>query len=306
MYLFDSTTLARLERLALVADQVRVGVMKGDRRSRKRGNSIEFADYRNYSQGDDLRRLDWNVYARLERPFIKLLEEEEDLAVHILLDTSPSMNWPPEQEESNKLRYGLYLAAALGYIGLAGGDLVSVTLIQQPAAGNRQWGPLRGRQYSLNLFQFLDAFGRQAINREGDTAGTTDLNLSLREYALRGRRPGLLILISDLLSPGGTIEGLTAIQRRGYETSIIHLLSLDEVEPSLAGDLTLLDVETGETAELTLDTTTLNVYHEQLADWQAAIAEACNRRQIHYVPVITTTPWDVLVMQTLREKGVIG
>jgi uncharacterized protein (DUF58 family) len=306
MDIFDSTILARLERLALAADQVRVGVMKGDRRSRKRGSSVEFADYRNYSQGDDLRRLDWNVYARLERPFIKLFEEEEDLAVHILLDASASMNWPPEQEESNKLRYGLYFAAALGYIGLASGDLLSVTLLQQPAGDNPQWGPFRGRQHSLSLFQFLDAFGRQAISREATEAGATDLNRSLRQHALRARRPGLLLLISDLLSPGGHIEGLSAIQGRGYEVSVIHLLSPDEVEPSLVGDLTLLDVETGETAELTLDAPALNAYRERLTDWQAAIAEECNRRQIVYVPVITTTPWDVLVLQTLRQKGVVG
>jgi uncharacterized protein (DUF58 family) len=299
MDLFDTPTLARLERLALTADQVRVGVMKGDRRSRKRGNSIEFADYRNYSQGDDLRRLDWNVYARLERPFIKLLEEEEDLAVHILIDTSTSMDWPPEEEETNKLRYALHLAAALGHIALASGDLVGVTLLQ-PAAGNKLWGPLRGRQQSLSLFQFLEAFGRRP------TGGATNLNHSLRQYAHHARRPGLLLLISDLLSPEGHSEGLAAVQQRGYEATIIHLLSPDEAEPSLVGDLTLLDVETNEPTELTLDASTLSIYRERLASWQSTIAEESNRRQIHYIPVITTTPWDVLVLQTLRQKGVVG
>lgn len=305
MQLFDTPTLARLERLALAADQVRVGVMKGDRRSRKRGSSIEFADYRNYSQGDDLRRLDWNVYARLERPFIKLLEEEEDLAVHILIDSSASMDWPPEDEETNKLRYALRLAAALGYIALASGDLLNVTLLQQTAEGNRQWGPLRGRHQSLNLFQFLDAFGQQALGRPPTAAGTTNLNRSLRQYAQRARRPGLLLLISDLLSPEGHSDGLAAIQGRGYETSLIHLLSPDEAEPALVGDLALLDVETGETAELTLDPSTLSIYRQRVQSWQAAIAEECNRRQIHYVPVLTSTPWDTLVLQTLRQKGIV-
>jgi uncharacterized protein (DUF58 family) len=300
MDIFDTPTLARLERLALTADQVRVGVMKGDRRSRKRGNSIEFADYRNYSQGDDLRRLDWNVYARLERPFIKLLEEEEDLAVHILVDTSASMDWPPEEEETNKLHYALRLSAALGYIALAGGDLVSVTLLQQSAAGNKQWGPLRGRQQSLSLFQFLDAFGRPSAG------GVTNLNHSLRQYAQHARRPGLLLLISDLLAPEGHSEGLAAVQSRGYEVSIIHLLSPEEAEPSLVGDLTLVDVETNEPAELTLDASTLSIYRKRLASWQATIAEESNRRQIHYIPVITNTPWDILVLQTLRQKGIVG
>src|SRR5512134_2945356 len=94
--LFDEAALRKLEQLVLVAASVRVGLLKGERRSRKRGTSIEFADYRDYTRGDDLRRLDWNVYARLAKPFIKLLEEEEDLAVHVLLDSSGSMQWPPE------------------------------------------------------------------------------------------------------------------------------------------------------------------------------------------------------------------
>jgi uncharacterized protein (DUF58 family) len=305
MLIFDTPTLTRLERLALAADQVRVGMMKGDRRSRKRGNSIEFADYRNYSQGDDLRQLDWNIYARLERPFIKLLEEEEDLAVHILLDSSASMNWPIEETETNKLHYGLRLAAALAYIALAGGDLVTVTLLHHSTptqtAANRQWGPFRGRQHSLALFQFLDAFGRQTI-----TTGGTDLNYALRHYARHARRPGLLLLISDLLSPTGHQEGMAAVQGRGYEATIIHLLSPDEAAPTLSGDLALLDVETGDAAELTLDASTLTLYHERLSQWQTAIATASHQRQIHYVPVITSTPWDVLVLQTLRQRGIVG
>ncbi|MCA9981224.1 MAG: DUF58 domain-containing protein, partial [Anaerolineales bacterium] len=131
MQLFDEKTLRQLEQLTLIADKVRAGVMKGDRRSNKRGSSIEFADYRNYVKGDDLRRLDWNVYARLEKPFIKLLEEEEDLAVHLLVDASESMNWPdtPQEADLNKLNYALRLAGALGHIGLTAGDQVSIALL---------------------------------------------------------------------------------------------------------------------------------------------------------------------------------
>src|SRR4029077_3482074 len=117
--LFDEKTRRKLEQLMLVATRVRAGAMKGERRSTKRGTSIEFADYRNYARGDDLRRLDWNIYARLERPFIKLLEDEEDLAVHVLLDTSASMEWPPEgARDQKKFLYAQRLTAGLAYISL--------------------------------------------------------------------------------------------------------------------------------------------------------------------------------------------
>jgi uncharacterized protein (DUF58 family) len=290
--IFDESALRKLEQLALVADRVRVGVMKGERRSRKRGTSIEFADYRDYTRGDDLRRLDWNVYARLERPFIKLLEEEEDLAVHLLVDRSSSMDWPDAAEE-NKLRYALLLAGALGHIALSTGDLVSVTVLGR----NRQrWGPLRGKHNSLRLLQFLD--GTRA-------AGETNLNAALQDYALRGGRPGLAFLISDMFSPAGYREGVNALLARGYEVGILHLLSPDEVQPPLAGDLKLVDVETGEDAEISLDGMTLAAYQERLRGWQAELAAFSASRGIHYVPVTTDVAWEQLVLRTLRAEGVL-
>lgn len=297
MNLFDETTLRKLEQLTLVAENVRVGVMKGDRRSRKRGTSIEFADYRNYVKGDDLRRLDWNVYARLERPFIKLLQEEEDLSVHLLIDASASMNWPdddPATQPTNKLAYALRLAGALGHIALTSGDLLTVTLLT--SQGDRRWGPFRGTPNSLRLLQFLET---------GQGTGLTDLNLSLRNYALHGRRPGLLFLLSDLLSPNGYQDGVTAVLSRGYEIGLIHLLSPDEVDPPLGGDLKLVDVETGQDAEISLDRATLDAYRQRLHEWQGEIAAFCAARAVHYVPLVTDAPWETVVMQTLREKSVI-
>lgn len=291
--IFNETTLRKLEQLTLIADRVRVGVMKGDRRSSKRGTSIEFADYRNYARGDDLRRLDWNVFARLERPFIKLLEEEEDLAVHLLVDSSGSMNWPDGDE--NKAQYALRLAGALGHIGLATGDLVTVSLLN--SQNPQQWGPYRGQQNSLRLLQFLE---------NGRSDGITDLNLSLKQYAQRGRRPGLLFVITDLLSPNGYQEGITALLGRGFEVGIIHTLSPDEVSPPASGDLKLVDIETGQDAEITLDASARQLYRERLAEWQGEIANFCSSRQVHYIPVTTDLPWEKLIMQTLRTKGVIG
>src|SRR5436190_14266675 len=148
--LFDEKTLRKLDRLTLVASRVRAGVMKGERRSTKRGTSIEFADYRNYTRGDDLRRVDWNIFARLERPFIKLLEEEEDLAVHLVLDASDSMNWPRNglNPDQNKLRFAQRIVAALGHMALGSGDQLTVSVFGAPS---QMWGPSRGRGQTLSL-----------------------------------------------------------------------------------------------------------------------------------------------------------
>ena len=292
MPLFDETTLRRLEQLSLVANQVRVGVLKGDRRSRKRGSSIEFADYRDYTQGDDLRRLDWNVFARLERPFIKLLEEEEDLAVHLLLDASGSMDWPAD-DALNKFRYARRLAGALGHIALSANDRLNVACVGARPAG---WGPFRGAPQSLRLFQFLEA---------AQAGGPTDLNLALRDYALRARRPGLLLLLSDLLAPGGYQAGVGAAQARGYEVALLHILSPDEVDPPPAGEVKLRDVETGAEAEISLDPAMAALYRQRLVTWQAEIAAWSRRRGAHYIPIVTDLPWDQLVWRTLREGGVV-
>ena len=292
--LFDEQALRKLEQLTLVADRVRAGLLKGDRRSRKRGSSVEFADYRDYTRGDDLRRLDWNVYARLERPFIKLLEEEEDLAVHLLLDGSRSMDWPARKDPANKFDYARRLVAALAVIGLATGDQVSLAIL---GAGRESgWGPYRGRQSVPRLFSMLESV---------QARGVTDLNLALRQYGLRSLRPGLLVLVSDLFSPNGFKEGIDTLLSRGYEVAVIQLLSPDESTPSIIGDVKLVDVETGDDAEVTLDQATMDLYQKRLQSWQQDTAAFCARRDIHYVPVITDVPWETLVMQTMRSLGML-
>lgn len=292
--LFDEQTLRQLEQLTLVAERVRAGMLKGDRRSRKRGSSVEFADYRDYTQGDDLRRLDWNVYARLERPFIKLLEEEEDLAVHLLLDNSRSMDWPARHEPLNKFDYARRLVAALAVIGLAAGDQVRVAALD--AGQEHEWGPYRGRSNTVRLLRVLSSMRTQ---------GATDLNHSLRQYGRHALRPGLLIVISDLFSPTGFKDGVGALLARGYEVGLVHVLSPDEIWPSPSGDVRLVDVETGEDAEVTLDGVTIDRYQERLQAWQADTAAYCNRRGIHYVPVTTDLAWQTLVMQTMRAQGML-
>ena len=291
--LFDETTLRKLEQLSLVAQRVRAGAIKGERRSSKRGTAIEFADYRTYTRGDDLRRVDWNVYARLERPFVKLLEEEEDLAVHLLLDCSGSMAWG--EGESHKLRYGARLAAALGQIALSTGDRLTVEAMAGDGAAARL-GPVRGRGQAFRLFDWLAA--RTA-------GGTTDLNGWLRAYAEGGVRPGLALVISDLWSPAGFREGVTALQARGHEVGIVQLLAPDELDPPLGGDLRLVDVETGDAQEVTVDRAMGALYRRRLDEWQGETAGWCRGREVHFVPVSTAVPWERLVLRTLRAAGMV-
>lgn len=296
--IFDEVTLRKLTRLTLVASRVRAGVLKGDRRSSKRGSSLEFADYRNYTPGDDLRRLDWNVYARSDRPFMKLFEEEEDLAVHVLVDASLSMDWGSAAE--HKFAYALRLAAALGAIALANNDALTVAALRlknAPGAGSMPlFGPLRGQGNLLRLLQYLES---------QSPAGETDLNRSLRDYALAPRRPGVAFVISDLLATGGFAPGLAQLQQRGYEVSLVHLLAPDEIDPPLAGDLRLIDVETGHAQEVSLDGGLRSLYRQRLQAWQAEIAAGCRKRGIRYLKLSTVTPWDKVVLQEMRLAGVV-
>lgn len=301
--LFDETTLRKLEQLSLVATRVRAGVMKGERRSTKRGTSIEFADYRDYTRGDDLRRLDWNVYARLERPFIKLLEEEEDLTVHILLDASRSMDWPNQDDllfaptgDWHKFRYALRLAGALGHIGLTTGDRVTVGMLGGQRLTER-WGPSRTRGQTLRLLSWLEARSAHGA--------LTELNTALVDYGLRGGRSGLAFVISDMFSPDGYQDGLTALLARGYEVTIVHVLSPDEIEPQVAGDIRLIDSETEVGQDVTIDGAMRDLYTRRLREWRDEMAGYCLGRDVHYISVETGTPWENVILFALRRAGVV-
>jgi uncharacterized protein (DUF58 family) len=292
--LFDEKTLRKLDRLMLVANKIRSGAIKGERRSTRRGTSIEFADYRNYVRGDDLRRVDWNIFARLDRPFIKLLEDEEDLAVHLMIDASASMDWPRYgSRDHHKFVYAQRVLAGLAYIALGTGDRVAVTVLRQESP--QRWGPQRGRGHTLNLLAWLE---------KAYTRGSVDLNAALRDYALRTTRPGLCVLLTDLMSPEGYEEGLRALQGRGYEVAVIQVLSPDEANPEIVGDLKLIDVETGIPQEVTVDAEMRALYIQRFQAWQAEIGAYCTRRGIHFVPVETSTPWEQLILSELRRVSV--
>jgi uncharacterized protein (DUF58 family) len=292
--LLEESIRRKLEPLSLVAKRVRVGAMKGDRRSKKRGTSVEFADYRNYSPGDDLRRLDWNVFARHDKAVVKLLEDEEDLAVHVIVDVSASMDFPKDGDDAayNKLLYAKRLAAGISYIGLGENDRLQVTTV----GAGQSFGPSRGRTYTVQILRFLHGL---------NGGGNTDLNQVLSDYAARASRPGLLFVISDFFSENGYISGLNQLIGRGYEVVVIHLLSPDEVDPMLGGDLRLVDSETGSPQEVSLDAGLMNLYRQRLDAWRGNIRNECLKRGATYVPVTTDMPWERVILQELRRAGVV-
>jgi uncharacterized protein (DUF58 family) len=291
--LFDETTLRKLNQLTLVASRVRAGAIKGERRSSRRGSSVEFADYRDYTPGDDLRRLDWNIYARLDRPFIKLLEEEEDLAVHILLDGSQSMDWG--EGEAHKFNYARRLAAGLGAVALASGDVLTIGLLQRGSVAV-EFGPSRGQASLPRLFDFLE--GLEAV-------GKTNLNLSMREYSIRSRRVGLVILISDLFTPDGYEAGLRQLLGRGHEAALLHVLAPDELDPPLAGDLQLVDIETNHAQDVSLDGGLRAQYRLRARAWIRAAQLDCRKQGIRYLEATTSLPWDQVLLLEMRRAGIV-
>lgn len=293
--IFDEKTLRKLERLTIIANQVREGAIKGERRSTKRGTSIEFADYRNYARGDDLRRVDWNIYARLGRAFVKLVEDEEDLAVHLIVDSSASMDWPRGGErDQHKFLFARRLAAGLATIALSGGDQVTIAALR--GDGVETWGPLRGRGRALGLLGWLE---------DRQPGGAIRLNDALAAYARRAARAGVCIVLSDLMAPEGFADGLRALQGHGHELTVIQVLSPDEVDPVISGDLKLIDIETGAPQEVTVDAAMKELYAQRLAAWQAETGALCTRRGVHFVPLVTSVPWEQVILMQLRRARVV-
>jgi uncharacterized protein (DUF58 family) len=288
---FDEAFLRQLERLMLVTQKAVRGGIKGVRRSVKRGQSVEFTDYRDYALGDDLRALDWNVYARLERLFIKLFVEEEDVTVHILLDASASM----ASGAPDKLLFGKRAAAALAYVGLASYDRVSLAVLQRRTA--RRFPAVRG---TGRVFQVLaDLSGVEAA------VGPTDLVAGVRHYAAQITQRGPLLLISDLFDQNAE-RAISELAGTRCDVAVLHTLSDDERDPPLEGDLRLVDSETGEGVDITADLHTLDAYKRRLAEWQAQLESAATKRRVAYLPTPTTLPLAELVFAELRRRRVVA
>jgi uncharacterized protein (DUF58 family) len=283
---FTPEFLGQLERLSLASRRMLRGRVKGERKSPRKGHSVEFCDYRAYGAGDDLRYVDWNIVGRLDRLYVKLFLDEEDLCLHLLIDASASMGF------GTKLGYAARLAAALGLVGLVNLERVGVGIVRQRIAEG--WPPTRGRNQFLPLVEFLSRV------RAG---GQTGLNEGLGSYAMRAREAGLAVLISDLMDPGGYEIGLRALLERRFDVHVVHLLSPEEIDPSFGGDLQLIDSETGETRELTLDGEALRAYRKRTHDFFDRAEGFCRAQEIGYRRVVTDTPLEEFMLTEL--KGLI-
>jgi uncharacterized protein (DUF58 family) len=283
--LLSAEFLAQLERFALISRRAFRGRVKGERRSPRKGSSVEFSDYRAYGVGDDIRYVDWNIYGRLDRLYLKLFVDEEDLCLHLLLDASSSMDFG----EPSKLEYGARLAAALGFVGLVNLERVGVGVLRGRVAEG--WSPARGRRQVLPLMDFL---GRLR------PSGATSLNEGLTQFALRARDAGVAVLVSDLMDPAGYERGLKALLERRFDVHVVHVLAADEMNPSFGGDLRLVDAETGELRDLTLDGETLRVYRQRLHEFLQSAEQFCRSKEISYYRAVTDTPVQDFVLNQLK------
>jgi uncharacterized protein (DUF58 family) len=288
--LLDPQFLHRLEQLELVSRKIFQGRMKGERRSKKKGQSVEFADFRNYVIGDDLRFLDWNLYARLDRLFIRVFFEEEDLHFYVLIDNSLSMDFG----NPTKLHYARQIAAALGFIGLVNLDRVVIEVFNDRLT--QSMPAIRGRRSLWRMMDFLQKI---------ESAGPSDLARSLRSFSLKCSGKGIVVLISDFMDKGGYEEALRYLIARQLDIYVIQVLSQEEIEPEIVGDLKLMDVEDEDVAEITVSGPLLKRYKQNLAAYRAAIHEFCTRRGVTYLFTSNQVPFERLVLTYLRQKGLV-
>ncbi len=282
--------LAQLERLELVSRKIFRGRLKGERRSTRKGHSVEFADFRSYVPGDDLRFIDWNTYARLDRLFLKIFFEEEDLHFYTLLDASESMGFGTP----TKLRYARQLAAALGFVGLVRGDRVRFETLGQPS--QLRAPVFRGRQSVWRMQNHLNTI---------ETDPPTTLAEGVKNFCIRNSGKGIVVLISDLMDKQGYDAALKYLLSRDMDIYVIQILSAEELDPDIKGDLRLVDCEDNDVAEITGSAPFIKRYQKTLAAFVEGAREFCSRRGIHYILANNQLPVEELVSGYLRRRGLV-
>jgi uncharacterized protein (DUF58 family) len=291
--LIDSALMARLDQVDVLSRKIFAGKLQGERRSKKRGVSVEFADYRHYTHGDDLRFVDWNIYARLDKLFLKMFMEEEDLSLIIAIDSSKSMDWG----NPNKFVFCQKLAMALGYIGLVNHNRVSLFAFNSTEL--KPLPSLRGRRRTREIGSWL-------LDLQPGGAGAFDD--AMRAIALSRQGKGVMVILSDFMFKEGYEKGLRYLTGGGYDTFCLQVLSPEEVDPAkhgLVGDLRLTDVEDDAVADVTISAALLKRYKENLNAFCGKLREFCVRRGMMHVTIDTATDMSVLLLDYLRKRGLL-
>jgi uncharacterized protein (DUF58 family) len=284
--LFDDEFLKKLEYLNIISKRLFAGQLRAERRTRRRGTGLEFADYRAYVAGDDFRHLDWKAYLRLNRLILKLFEEEEDLPIYFFVDSSQSMSYGLP----SKIDYARRVAAALCYIGLANLDRVNVISFADGVKG--ELPPQRGKGRIFKIFRFLS-----------DTmpGGETDARSSFKTYCTETRRRGLAVVISDFFDGHGFEGALDILRHFRHDIFVVHIASHEEIDPTLRGELLLVDAESNQTREITITPSLLTAYRAEYQKYCEAIESYCGKYQLGYVRTVTDFPFEELVLKVFRQ-----
>jgi uncharacterized protein (DUF58 family) len=285
-FAFDDAFLRKLERLELLARKIFRGLLRGERTTRRRGRGLEFADFRGYRPGDDFRHVDWNIYSRLDQLFLKLHATEEDVTLHLVVDASASMGFgaPSKFDQARRL------AAALAYIALHNFDRVGVSAFAEGLGATLP--PIKARHHMASVLAFLGGL---------PCAGVTRFSTALRAFATRTRTPGLVILISDLLGAEDAQEGIEALCHGGHDVVVTQLLAESEIDPPLDGALRLVDGESGEEFDVTVDEDLRTLYRRRLEHHLREIESFCRRRGLEYLRASTAIAFEDVVLKYLRQ-----
>lgn len=283
--LLQPALLARLERLQLGTRRRLAGLHAGEHRSPRLGSSLDFADYRDYHPGDDFRRIDYNLYARLDTLLIKLFDAEDELTLRLVIDTSASMG------HGGKLRLAAQLAGALGFVALTRRDAVSVTCFPGDTTAVRYMG----RAAAPHLFDQLGSLSAQ---------GSTPIAALVGDLLARPGPRGLTVLLSDLLSP----DWETALRRlpaRGGAIAIVHVLDREELSPTLAGDLTLIDSETNARVAVSMTADVLARYRREAHSWADSVAAQAHHSGVAYSRVFGDDDVERVLVDNWRAGGLL-
>ena len=286
--LFDDEFQRKLEMLALVSRRVFAGRLRAERRTKKKGSGVEFADHRDYVEGDDFRSVDWNVYQRFGKLLVRLYEEEEDLSIYFLVDCSSSMGFGSGKKFDQARR----IVAALAYVGLANLDRVTIVAVSDEMV--TRMPTTRGKGRIFKAFRFLEGL---------TPGGVTDLGEALKAFAAQHKRRGLAVLVSDLYDPAGFESGINALRFAGFEPFVVHVVDPSEAAPALKGDVVVYDCETGDEREVTVTAELLTRLGQEFSDYRERIERFCVQKQVPHLTADVDVPFDELVLRVFRRGG---